>query len=198
MIHFIRSCSITLLFVIVFAITGKAQVVDPENVSHFVPKSESGAVMRSALWTLGPAAVGTGLILVGAEGPEESGLTIAIGIGIGVFGLTFGPGAGLSYAGSEQPDKGSLIRFAGCILAGVGVMGMGVSSSLGNDTDWGAVALFVGGGAVIWSWSAIHDNIKAANEVERYNREHGFASMSITPTYDSETKAGGLKLTFRF
>lgn len=197
MFHIIKSFSIALLLFVIFANSGESQVVDSEKVSQIEVKSKSGAAFRSAAWTLGPAAAGTALILIGAEGRGASELTVAIGIGIGTFGLTFGPGAGLSYAGSDQPYKGSWIRFAGCAVAGLGVAGMGVSNSLGDDTDWGAVALFIGGGGIVWLWSTIHDVVKASDEVERYNREHGFEAISIAPTYDRENKAVGLKLIVR-
>ncbi len=198
MLNFLKSLSVALLLVTTIVFVGEAQGLIPKPADNLEPKTKSGALLRSTAWTFGPAAVGTGLILIGAEGQGASDITVAVGIGIGVMGLSFGPGAGVAYSGHEQPYKGSWIRFLGCTVAGFGVAAIGFADAFNNDDHDGVFAFYIGIGGSIWLWSTIHDTVKANKEVDRYNREHGFTAVDLTPAYFPASNAGGLQLTLHF
>lgn len=190
---------IFLLICTVFILTQSGQA---QAKPGLVPKSEKTALRYSLYGTLIPVAVGGIILLNESENLGEAQLIFAGSVG--AFGIIFGPAFGHCYA--ERYGyllKGFLIR--GLTLGTYALIAAAQSSrpcfgaicSNGGKGDYHifpAIVLPVGIAIV----SAIYDTAIVGKSVDKYNNEHGFSKIKLTPTYFAQENAPGLMLSINF
>ncbi|UCG60800.1 MAG: hypothetical protein JSV52_10760 [Candidatus Zixiibacteriota bacterium] len=166
------------------------------------PKCPKAATSRALIWTLVPTAAGLGLCLTGLRSSgggqpwENDESLIVLGVGVGAFGLLFGPGTGHAYAERSRPYKGALIRLGGGAIVFLGSIGVAMASWGGQGIGPGVGIIVAGGGLCLYS--VIRDIVTTAKSVDEYNLRHGFASISISPTYFASDNAPGFTVKLSF
>jgi hypothetical protein len=173
-------------------------VATADTTSTAAPKSRNTALTSSLLCTLVPAAVGGALILHGSNSGQTDNTEALAGLAIGSAGIILGPGAGHVYA--EKTGRfwrGVAIRgIAASITAAISFSASKNSFSIGEGVAQALMALAVGGSICLGS--AIYDISTVGTSVDDYNKERGFSSLTLRPTYIAAHKAPGLMLTMSF
>lgn len=106
-----------------------------------------------------------------------------------------GPGLGHIYAHNMgQFYLGTVLRSlaAGLIITG----GIANSISWGHADNRADMAITLG--VVLYFGSSVLDIATAGAAANRYNRKHGLARVSISPTYFASQKALGVKVSLGF
>ena len=139
--------------------------------------------------------------------PKSKGTATALAIG-GIVIPVFGPGLGHLYAEQTgQFAKGAAIRvvFSGIIIACIvawdfdrnfSISFGSKGNSSNSNADWYIPVIFAS--AAGYLTSAIYDIVKTDRSVERYNREHGFASIHLKPYYNPDRKFVGVNICANF
>jgi hypothetical protein len=185
------------ILITVFALTFLLNLNDAaaDTTSTATPKSRRTAVIYSLVSTSVPVAVGGVMMHNERSAP--------LGTGIASLGLILGPGVGHAYAGNMRRFwTGAATR--GIVLSSaVAVGAILIHGSSGDSWEEGlpkamlAIGV-IGAGVTICTVSAIRDIATADNSADAYNKEHGFRTLTLRPTYIATYKAPGLvlKLTF--
>ena len=185
----IRIVSAVLIVVVGFGTPVSAQIAPPDSA-----KSTSTAINYSVMGTLLPAALGGWLVIEGARGMGANEGKVALGIAIGSLGLIFGPGLGHAYAESPRPMKRTWTRTAGVAIAGLGFASMGFSDAYGNDSPAGVYLMMAVGGGM-YLYGAVRDISELDDSVDRYNRQHGYTGVRLSPVYFVHSDAVGLAVS---
>jgi len=200
--------NLIMAFALTFLLTSNVAAAD--STSTVVSKSKRTAEVYSLLSTFVPVVVGGALLLRGQgsapigsdpvtirnNGQSEYTATLA-GLAIGSAGIILGPGVGHAYAGKMGRFwNGVAIRGMVASLTGAMLYSVSETSDFGAGIVTAVIALVVGGSICLVSMT--HDISTVGTSVDDYNKEHGFPSLTIRPTYYARHKAPGLMLTMSF
>jgi hypothetical protein len=185
----------TILVIISALLVLESLAMGADSASVATPKSRRSAIIYSLVSTSIPMAVG-GVMIHSDHGAP-------LGTGIASLGLILGPGVGHAYAANMRRFWTGAATRGMVLSSSVAVAAILIHDSSGDTWDEGlSKALLaigvIGAGVTICTVSAIHDIATADNSADTYNSEHGFAHLTIEPTYIATYKAPGLvlKLTF--
>jgi hypothetical protein len=178
--------------------------VAADTTSTVTPKLRNTALASSLLCTIVPIVVGGALLLRGEgsapstrAGIQSEHSATLTGLAIGSVGVVLGPGVGHVYARKMGKFWGGVaIRGAAASLTWMIALSASDNSDFGAGIVTAAVALVVGGSICLVSMT--HDISTVGTSVDAYNMEHGFSTVTLSPTYMAAHKAPGLllKLTF--
>jgi hypothetical protein len=166
-----------------------------DSTATVAPKSRRAAVVYSLFSTLVPVVVGSQM-MDHEKSPE-------LGTGFFSLGLVVGPGVGHAYAANMRRFWSGAATRGAVLSSSVAVAAILIRDSSGKDWEesFGNAMLAIasiGAGVAICMVSAIRDIAAADNSVDAYNKEHGFRSLTLRPTYYATHKAPGLMLTMSF
>lgn len=169
---------------IAFAQSDAEPVRQSGVIENVPPKSETKARNLALGFTVPP-------VILGLMARDSNGY-IAV-----LAGLTFGPSAGLYYAGERnQAGGGILLRTlgSGIIYLGTGYLWMGAISDSDEVVTISSVAILASGLLVIYS--ALHDTFtRGPRAVREFNRK---SEISLSPWISPDTATPGLQLNVRF
>jgi len=176
----------TLTVIVMIVVVGFTSAVNAGDL-NLAPKSPNKATSLSLIGTTIPAVLG--ISLIGTEGGDQAGAVLFL------FGATFGPSLGHSYAGNgKRAATGIMIRM-GCWFAAFGVAGAAADDGW-DGLEVAAGAFLAATGLV--TVSGIWDIASAGGSAREYNRKHGLGNLSVAPTFDVSKKQAGVRLSMQF
>jgi hypothetical protein len=182
------------ILIAAFALTFllNSTVVAADSSSAATPKSRRTAVVYSLFSTSVPVVVG-GVMMNGEHSAQ-------LGTGIASLGLILGPGVGHVYARNMGRFWSGATTRGIVLSSSIAVAAILIHDSKGESWEEGLPKAMlalgsIGLGVTICTVSAIRDIATADNSADDYNKEHGFQTLTLRPTYIASQRAPGVMLT---
>lgn len=192
---------------VVCLLAGAYQTAFSQGSLSHEPKSVGTATRLSVYGTIIPVVAGGAILLAPKSEHHDFGEGLdGVGFLLGWIGIAGGPGFGHAYAGRwGHLAKGSLFRMVGAVMIIAGIVGPDPSGMGGwgdsdnkDNGDKSPERVWIVIGGAIYLWSTIHDFRTLDRSVERYNRKHEGASVSVSPTYFASENAPGIVVSLNF